>query len=703
MGRHTLVPVVLAVASLLSVSTAYAIHPACATGQPGIVTLEDQIECAIQKGLAYATLQQQSNGSWNDGYGNAAATGLYCVKYIDRAQDLKVDPFDTAQYEYADDLIEAITSLAGQLTAGDAGELKVNLSSYTTYATGISAMCFASAAGVKPEATAVTGVGSLTYKEITRRLAAWLTGNQQDSGCAEGGWYYQEKESYPSWGDNSISGYATMGLGFAQSLTDYVIPSLALNRLDSFLNRVQQTGGPFDGGSNYGGPWSGSDCSFPYNWINTLKTGNLLYELCLLEDPANSTRVARALAFLESFWGNTGGDYNGGGWVSDHQAMFTMMKGLEGCGVEKLDLGREVEEDWFAPVAQWIVNNQLANGSFDAAGRGTIVLETAWALLTLERAVPRLEFGILDQCVPHGMPFETFDADDYVVVGEPPYSWTHSGNTNLTVVKNDENVFTVTYPDGWVGSETITFTATDGNGKTSNDTATFTVNAVPKVEGIPDQTAPFASFDLDGYLLPPVPASVTWTFAGNSCLQVSIDGEHVVTVTNPGNACQAPETVTFTATATACAGEVSGSDAAAFTPNQPPDCSAAAPSVATIWPPNHQFVGINVLGVTDPDGDPVAILIHKIRQDEPVNTNGDGSFTPDGQGVQTDTAAVRAERTGTNKVPGDGRVYHILFSGDDGRGGSCSGEVLVGVPHDLGQRKLPVDGGALYDSTAVSP
>jgi len=135
--------------------------------------------------------------------------------------------------------------------------------------------------------------------------------------------------------------------------------------------------------------------------------------------------------------------------------------------------------------------------------------------------------------------------------------------------------------------------------------------------------------------------------------------------------------------------------------NRPPNCSAASPSIDTIWPADHKFVPVKVLGVTDPEQDEVAITVESIYQDEPVDTYGDGRFTPDGQGVGTDTAQVRAERAGTKKVPGNGRVYHIRFSADDGHGGSCRGEVLVAVPHDKKDR--PVDEGALYDSTALAP
>lgn len=127
--------------------------------------------------------------------------------------------------------------------------------------------------------------------------------------------------------------------------------------------------------------------------------------------------------------------------------------------------------------------------------------------------------------------------------------------------------------------------------------------------------------------------------------------------------------------------------------NEPPDCSNASPSVDTLWPANHKFVSVEVVGVTDPDGDSVTITVDSIWQDEPVDSEGDGSHTPDGQGVGTSTARVRTERQGG----GNGRVYHITFTAADDNGGTCSSEVLVSVPHD--KKKPAVDEGSLYDST----
>ncbi|MBS4097428.1 MAG: hypothetical protein KGZ83_11420 [Sulfuricella sp.] len=131
-------------------------------------------------------------------------------------------------------------------------------------------------------------------------------------------------------------------------------------------------------------------------------------------------------------------------------------------------------------------------------------------------------------------------------------------------------------------------------------------------------------------------------------------------------------------------------------PNQPPDCGKAAPSMAVLWPPNHKLATVTVRGVTDPDNNPVNIRITGITQDEPVNGLGDGDSAPDGLGIGTGQAQLRAERSGT----GNGRVYAVSFTADDGQGGTCSSSVRVGVPHDQGKGAMAVDDGQIYDSTA---
>ena len=42
--------------------------------------------------------------------------------------------------------------------------------------------------------------------------------------------------------------------------------------------------------------------------------------------------------------------------------------------------------------------------------------------------------------------------------------------------------------------------------------------------------------------------------------------------------------------------------------------------------------------------------------------------------------------------------YHIIFTADDGKqNGTCEGQVIVSVPHDVAHKA--VDSGAIYDST----
>jgi hypothetical protein len=123
--------------------------------------------------------------------------------------------------------------------------------------------------------------------------------------------------------------------------------------------------------------------------------------------------------------------------------------------------------------------------------------------------------------------------------------------------------------------------------------------------------------------------------------------------------------------------------------NQPPNCTTATASPNLLWPPNHKLNTITVSGVTDPDGDPVTVTITGVTQDEPVNAIADGNTSPDAvlTNPPSNQVSVRAERSGI----GDGRVYHILFTATDPSGGSCTGDVTVGVPHDQGGQPIPID------------
>jgi hypothetical protein len=128
-------------------------------------------------------------------------------------------------------------------------------------------------------------------------------------------------------------------------------------------------------------------------------------------------------------------------------------------------------------------------------------------------------------------------------------------------------------------------------------------------------------------------------------------------------------------------------------PNQLPDCSQAQPSVSKLSRREHELVPVSILGVTDPDGDPVSICIDQIMQNEPVRGSQDQTC-PDGTGIGSSTAMIRAESTRQNK----GRTYAIYFTASDGKGGTCQGNVKVCVPYHSKGKCTEAEPG--FDSTS---
>ncbi len=157
----------------------------------------------------------------------------------------------------------------------------------------------------------------------------------------------------------------------------------------------------------------------------------------------------------------------------------------------------------------------------------------------------------------------------------------------------------------------------------------------------------------------------------------------------------------------------------------PPDCSAAAADPSVLSTANHRLVRVNITGVSDADGDPVAIAVTRVTQDEPIRNPSGGSpiALSRGDGARVDALAnedmrpvgdghgggrgdarrgcgdavidsdggvrLRAERDGG----GNGRVYTIWFTASDGHGGSCDGTAQVCVPRDPAHSACIDDGG----------
>lgn len=128
------------------------------------------------------------------------------------------------------------------------------------------------------------------------------------------------------------------------------------------------------------------------------------------------------------------------------------------------------------------------------------------------------------------------------------------------------------------------------------------------------------------------------------------------------------------------------------------DCTTAIASPSRLWPPNHKYHTIQIAGILDSAGNEASVSVQSVFQDELVDGDGDGNTQPDAAIDSSGGVHVRAERSGLE----DGRVYEIGFTATSNDGASCSGTVMVGVPHDRGQDSVPVDSGVRYDSTSTT-
>ncbi|NYT16209.1 MAG: hypothetical protein GKC02_09680, partial [Methanomassiliicoccales archaeon] len=269
-------------------------------------------------------------------------TGLVLLKFVERAIELELNPFDDdpgspTYYEYSEQVIAAFDYLFGY-AAEDGDRIFIDPPCIIdVYSTSIVMMDIA--ATHDPDRTISTGaLNGETFQYALNGMMNYTVYAQNiqegpDPDCDEGGWGYYARHDGTS--DQSNSGYATLGLGFAEAASEFglSIPQQVKDRLDVFIGNVQVASGPYEGGSIYNSCWVSPD------WINVLKTGNLMYELALVGYDESDERVQDAISFIETYYFNYGGNADGAGWRGDYQAMFTMMKGFEAYGIETIEVG----------------------------------------------------------------------------------------------------------------------------------------------------------------------------------------------------------------------------------------------------------------------------------------------------------------------------------------------------------------------------
>ena len=361
----------------------------------------EQIKASIEKGVEWLVAQQDPNGSWWDDWAweSIAPTGFAVVKLEDRAFELGFkSPFDP-NYPYKDAVkagldyifqnavvVDINVQPAGNPDSdGDGKGVYLGNEWYTTYSTGICMMAIAASRDPN-RVVNVPGsqVNGWTYKEVLQDMVDYMAFGQSDiDSNGRGGWGYSDNEG---WSDNSNGGYAVLGLAYAQDQQlgfNCTIPQFVRNELSLFVDWIQcNSGDDWDGGSGY---------SWPCDWVNILKTGNLIFEMKFAGDTTAPppARMQRALAYLGRWWNEPNQDPGWKGPPPHYQSMYCVMKGLTYAGIQTIDVnGAPVY--WYDEFADAIVANQQPDGSWPQDYWGGQILATEWALLTLEVIAPIL-------------------------------------------------------------------------------------------------------------------------------------------------------------------------------------------------------------------------------------------------------------------------------------------------------------------------
>ena len=538
---------------------------------------EDDINDAIANGLAYLAVNQNPDGSFGSGDTDykIAQTAEAVLAFENEGHFPGGATLYSANVE---DGLDYIFGYAHEMTTvGVSGQPDVDANGNgigvyfssnvqrSIYNTGI--VMTAIVGSNTPDRVVTTGsqAGS-TYEEVMIDTVDYVAFGQNDAGTAKGGWRY-----YANYGssDNSVSQWPVLGL-IAAEQWGIIAPAFVKEDLNIWIDYIQND---VSGGSGY---------RTPIELVNVAKTGALLIEQYYVGDTKETPRVIAAVDYIDNNWGEIPSGW--GGNKGNYYAMYGVFKGLELLDIGTIPLP-DGTFDWHDDYTDYLVGNQLGDGSWPVGSYGSIVLSTDWAILILQGTVFPIEITV-----------DVMDSDCGAFLASVPVKVDYSVerfpvNGKLEIFEDEvlidqvdlENfigtaTYTNTFESDVVGEHTykavLTVTTLDVPPVTvsAEDSTTVEVYEGPVIEDIPDQTAPFTPFDLDDYLI--IPDSffevyaVGWTASDpGDGWTVGIDLDNVVTVTAPVGASDS-KTITFTATTTVTCGKgtsiVRNSDDATF-------------------------------------------------------------------------------------------------------------------------------------------
>ena len=285
------------------------------------------------------------------------------------------------------------------------------------------------------------------------------------------------------------------------------------------------------------------------------------------------------------------------------------------------------------------------------------------------------------------------DSVSVSVSGDPPgisttksFQFIPAGNTQPgDLIPVRASMGTAPFTDN-LASMTVYFSCSTGNELTLpiavEDNITTTQNIAVSFNVLANDIDPDGVLNPDTTTNLSLPANGTLVNNGNGNFIYTPNNGYVGSDAFDYQVCAGPDTcdaasVMITVEAAVVDNEPDNNPGNVDVPLAPPACEQAQPSVATLWPPNHQFVPVKILGLDETNS--TSVEITALISNELETAPGSGNTGPDVGGLGTDTALLRAERAGN----GGGRTYIIQFVATNALG-SCEGGVQVNVPHDMG-------------------
>lgn len=218
------------------------------------------------------------------------------------------------------------------------------------------------------------------------------------------------------------------------------------------------------------------------------------------------------------------------------------------------------------------------------------------------------------------------------------------------------------------GTHVFTLTVDDGE---FTDTDMVTIDVVDPTP--PVVVATVTGTSSGGWYTSDVSVSFTTTDPESGIATTSGCGPFTVTTDTAGQ--------TFSCTATNGAGASTTEEVTVKRDATGPEITGLAPSTGSLWPPNHQMVGITIdIDATDALSAAVC-TVTGVTSSEPDNGLGDGDTANDTEVTGPSSVNLRAERAGK----GQGRVYTIAVTCTDAAGNTTTGATTVSVPKSRGR------------------